>query len=570
MRICGLAATRASQCAVLVLLLVGLCATASGQGVGITSEIQIEEDGKLQVTWSTRHDCTGSRVSFGVDYPDDPFGLPQYRLRVSAKGSPRSHAAETTLKSIEDALGGVPFNGKVFYRITGYDEASNEWIDSGDCVFRYTKNGDSYARRVAIVEGPIVANITTDSAMIRWVTDMPSRGEVVLNGRRTSSASEGEIHEVVLQNLNPNSIHPYRILVKAGDTDSFQTRSYSLRTAPPLKSGEGFSFAVISDTRAHDHTPVPLRAMNGVNADVLRSLVLDGFRKGMRFAVIPGDLVTGTSSDGRKVEAQLRSWKKTVRPISHYVPFFTGMGNHDANVYDQKRVGENTEDFRKKGKYNAEEMFRREMTNPTNGPLLPEGSEDPTYSENVYSFDYGNSHFVMLNNDYKALNGDSKDNEKGKIVGLQLEWLKQDLDLASKRGLENIFVFLHEPGFPNGGHLGDSMYHNGSEDYVKPRNEFWRILCQHEVVAVFCGHEHNYSRTLIDQQVDKSFSRPIWQIVTGGGGAPFHKQDRAPWSGNVKAFHTRHHYCLLSVAGRQVMLRVYDVAGSLIEEARLR
>jgi hypothetical protein len=210
------------------------------------------------------------------------------------------------------------------------------------------------------------------------------------------------------------------------------------------------------------------------------------------------------------------------------------------------------------------------MTNPANGPHLPAGSDDPTYIENVYSFDYGNSHFVMLNNNYKDLRGTSDDSEKGKIIGRQLEWLRRDLASASQKGHENIFVFFHEPAFPNGGHLGDSMHHNGNEAYVKPRNEFWRLLCQHNVVAVFCGHEHNYSRTLIDKKVDESFSRPIWQIVTGGGGAPFHNQERSPWRRSVRFFSPRQHYCLITVSGRRVELRVYDPQGNLIEGADLR
>jgi Icc protein len=224
----------------------------------------------------------------------------------------------------------------------------------------------------------------------------------------------------------------------------------------------------------------------------------------------------------------------------------------------------------KKGPDSAEEIFRREMTNPTNGPEVADAPNQPTYCENVYSFDYGNSHFVMLNNDYKSLGGILGELEKGKIVGLQLDWLRGDLDSAAKRGQQNIFVFFHEPAFPSGGHLGNSMYHNGNKAYVEPRDEFWRLLCRHKVVAVFCGHEHNYSRTLVDEKVDKSFSSPIWQIVTGGGGAPFHTQDRPPWAESVKAFSSRENYCILSVAGKKVEIRVFDTAGSLIDSALLK
>jgi hypothetical protein len=89
-------------------------------------------------------------------------------------------------------------------------------------------------------------------------------------------------------------------------------------------------------------------------------------------------------------------------------------------------------------------------------------------------------------------------------------------------------------------------------------------------VATFCGHEHNYSRTLVDEKIDKSFSRPTWHIVTGGGGAPFHPQDKPPWRHSVKAFSPRQHYCIVSVAGRKVRLHVYDPMGNLLDTADLK
>jgi hypothetical protein len=45
-------------------------------GVGIAPEVNLAEDGKITVTWQTDHDCSGARVSFGMDFADDPFGIP--------------------------------------------------------------------------------------------------------------------------------------------------------------------------------------------------------------------------------------------------------------------------------------------------------------------------------------------------------------------------------------------------------------------------------------------------------------------------------------------------------------
>jgi hypothetical protein len=541
-----------------------------GEGIGIAPKVEIAADGNATVTWDTGHRCTGANVAFGIAFGDDPFSLPYYRLRVSATVSARTHAAQVALKDIEKIARGTPFNGKVFYRATCFDLSSTKYLDSGDCVFRYVKEGDSYRRNAAIVEGPLVANVTSSSVVVRWVTDVPSQGRVRLAEKSISAEGPGRDHEVQVGGLKPHTAYAYQLEVWTGEHDGWRTRPYSFQTAPETGSDDPFSFAVFSDTRAHEYSPVSIQALNGVNADVLRQIAVGALQKGARFAVVVGDLISGVTNDTHRVELELRSWKKAVAPVAHYLPFYTAIGNHDVEVYDERAIGGKKLRVRKTGKESAEEIFRREMTNPTNGPGLPEKSDDPTYCENVYSFDYGSSHFVVLNNDYKVIRGASDDLEKGKIIGQQLAWLKQDLEAATARGQKNIFAFFHEPAFPNGGHLGDSMYSNGDKAYVGPRDEFWRVLCAHKVVAVFCGHEHNYSRALVDETVSATFSHPIWQIVTGGGGAPFHPQDRPPWRENVKLFSSRQNYCIVRVAGGKVRLSVYDPPGNLIEEADLR
>ena len=108
----------------------------------------------------------------------------------------------------------------------------------------------------------------------------------------------------------------------------------------------------------------------------------------------------------------------------------------------------------------------------------------------------------------------------------QLTWLRDDLMSARARGIEHLFVLGHEPGFPCGGHAGDAMYWNGKIPAVNAmRTRFWTILGEAEVVAYLCGDEHNYSRLRVDKDLVPGMARPVWQIVSGGAGAPFHVQD---------------------------------------------
>jgi 3',5'-cyclic-AMP phosphodiesterase len=117
----------------------------------------------------------------------------------------------------------------------------------------------------------------------------------------------------------------------------------------------------------------------------------------------------------------------------------------------------------------------------------------------------------------------------------------------------------------------DSMYYDGKRpEVLAMRDRFWRILLDTGVLAAFFGHEHNYSRTLIDRSVNPAWERPIWQIITGGGGAPFYgQQSGLPWSHQVRAFAAAHHQVFVEVRGRQVFLRTVSLEGETLDEAEL-
>ena len=97
--------------------------------------------------------------------------------------------------------------------------------------------------------------------------------------------------------------------------------------------------------------------------------------------------------------------------------------------------------------------------------------------------------------------------------------------------------------------------------------EFWKIVSsKSKVLAVLCGDEHNYSRTLIDSSVHPDFRFPVWQIISGGCGAPYYVQDKSvPWVDKVKAFTIDKHYCLFSIDGKQVGLEVYNDSSQLLD-----
>jgi hypothetical protein len=96
-----------------------------------------------------------------------------------------------------------------------------------------------------------------------------------------------------------------------------------------------------------------------------------------------------------------------------------------------------------------------------------------------------------------------------------LKWLESDLAQARRAGLR-LFVASHPPAFPGGGHMWNSLsFFDPSytcDDYSgidrrKERDRFWNILKKHDVVAYFCGHEHNIQIQNVEG---------CWHVVSAG------------------------------------------------------
>lgn len=133
------------------------------------------------------------------------------------------------------------------------------------------------------------------------------------------------------------------------------------------------------------------------------------------------------------------------------------------------------------------------------GRVNPGPSGCPT---TTYSFDYGDAHFVALN-EYCDASG--PDVLSGDVSDHLYQWLANDL---SQTDQPHIFVLGHEPAYPqpdadNGRvrHVGDSL-----DQHPDRRDRFWQLLVDRGVLAYICGHTHNYSVARIDG---------VWQVDVG-------------------------------------------------------
>ena len=247
----------------------------------------------------------------------------------------------------------------------------------------------------------------------------------------------------------------------APDTSS-PTQGASLEAS----GSDSFSFVVFGDNR--DGDDVFLNLIKRVNEE-----------QDIAFAVNTGDFVSqGRESEYKKYLKMISSFKTKI----YHVP-----GNHDMVKYGYR-------------------YFRK------------------YFGSYYYSFDYKNSHFVILNNAFQP-----------SFHAKQFAWLKNDLASTKK---ENIFVFMHRPTFDP-----TEIYKSYVMSGRQTVKEVMGLFKKNKVDYVFAGHIHGYARAKRDG---------IVYIVAAGAGAPLYLP---------RDFGGFYHYVKISVAGNKIrdeVIKLYD------------
>ncbi|HPN96266.1 MAG TPA: metallophosphoesterase [Candidatus Moranbacteria bacterium] len=263
-----------------------------------------------------------------------------------------------------------------------------------------------------------------------------------------------------------------------------------------IEKEEEFSFAVIGDSQY-------FKINNPVGG--LQKAVKNIDKNKPDVVLALGDMVSSCDTENECI-SKYNEWKRATSPFSGKI--YAVQGNHD-------RTGEEKSD----------KAWERVFNFPTNGP---EG-----YKKFAYSFNFKNAHFVAL---------DSEKPHEHIINDVQRRWLEQDL--SANRG-KNIFVFFHEPAYPTGDKIGESL-----DAENKDRNDLWNILTRNKVKAVFSGHEHIHSRKNIGG---------IYQFIVGNTDSFNHV---APKSGMAEYSYVGDHYAIVNVVkGKKVNIKIFTVEG---------
>lgn len=334
-------------------------------------------------------------------------------------------------------------------------------------------------------EKSMVASVVTHKDMSAYIVygTKPSQYEFKTAAVQISS---GTPHEFVLDKLVPDTGYYYQLKYQLNEGNEFSSFQYQFNT--PRAFGSDFKFTVQADSHLDENTSGPnyLGALN------------NSFDAGTDFHLALGD----TFMTAKYVEHELSEPHYLAQryyfgtALNHSAPLFFALGNHDAEI------GSRSADTRNWATKTRNKYFPNPSPNEFysgSADLTPDG--DPV--RNYYSFEWGNSMFIALDafryNDRKS--GD--DNWYMTLGKDQYDWLTKALS-ESKSTFK--FVYLHNLiggdvsnrggaeaswNFEWGGHDYDGTYtfDKNRPGWDKPIHD---LLVEHNVSAVFHGHDHMY------------------------------------------------------------------------------
>ena len=274
---------------------------------------------------------------------------------------------------------------------------------------------------------------------------------------------------------------------------------------------------------------------NGINEKVLKSIMNETckLKPEPQFIVMCGDTVAGGCKE-EILSFQLNRLRSIIEKYHPNKPLIPVVGNHEVNI-------EPTDD-------RFEKVFSR-FYNDLNPDEFLDG-----YNKTVYYMDFGDTRLIVLNAfHYGSTHKIGKD---------QLNWFEAKASQCKK----NKLVFIHSPAFPTGAHLGHCL-----DLYPEYRDDFWKIVDKYGIDIVFSGHEHNYSRRIIDNSFSTtkySYKRSINQVIAGGGGEKLRDKYKSK-DGIVVAPIDVYHFLVVDVETDYINVCAISSKGKKIDEFKI-
>lgn len=344
-----------------------------------------------------------------------------------------------------------------------------------------------------LIRGPYLQTGTPTSMRLRWRTEEPT-ASVVFYGENEGLLLqvEGNLqptieHDVQLHALEPDTRYYYSI----GDlTETLvQGPEYHFRTSPLPGSQKPIRIWAIGDC-----------GTLGLSRDEHQREVRDAYLayQGTRQTDVWIALGDNAYLSGTDEEYQLRFFNIYPALLRNTVLWPT-LGNHE--LYGDPEDGVFS--------------YFKNFSLPTKG----EAGGVASGTENYYSFDHGNVHFICLDSEEAPFKGGDP----------MYRWLLHDLAANTNQWL---IAYWHSPPYSKGSHDSDDEY-----PLTYMRRFIVPVLESYGVDLVLSGHSHIYERTfLLHGHYGDSTTLTEPMKLDGGGGhvantGPYHKTTRGPNAG---------------------------------------
>jgi hypothetical protein len=320
-------------------------------------------------------------------------------------------------------------------------------------------------------------NSPTNSIVVNW-WNPNGTGDSSVNygltssyGSTTNVATVTNYHHVELTGLATGTTYHYRIRSNDGTVGADNTFTTAAANAT------SFGFAAFGDGRGIAGDSTLYYARHQALCDWIAA------QNNIKFVLDSGDIVWEGAS--------------TTSLVDYWPDYFQLESNLSKSKVKMNTLGNH--EVQPTGAGTPLERYQNYKNFYAAG--FPANGVGGDYEGQVYSFNYGNAHFVCLSS-YQA------------PFAAQTTWLAADLAAASADpGIQWIFVWMHDP-----------MYTTSSTHPPDTTEQAWwgPIFDQYQVDIVFAGHNHVYerSKSLVNGAVVPDGQGTVY-ITNGLAGANF-------------------------------------------------
>jgi predicted phosphodiesterase len=278
--------------------------------------------------------------------------------------------------------------------------------------------------------------------------------------------------------------------------------------ATRISAQEVTRFMAVSDM--HHYSPSP-----DFSQSMLYELTLAAIDEQVDFIFFTGDMVIRGFESPSEEDSVLKDWRFVLDTLHHHnIKVFACRGNGDASreAWDS--------------------LFSGIYSFPLNGP---ENEKNLTYT-----IEYDNLLFIILD-------------EYTESHRVNQAWLDETLSVADK---EFIFAAGHEPAF--------MLNMPDLSTCPEERNLFWESLIKAGVKAYFCGHDHFYDHSIINDG-DSNPINDVHQVIAGTGGKTLFSD--AGYNGNTGRWTPERLYH--EEANGYVLVEIHDSEAQMIWKHRI-